>query len=96
MNGVSFVLVVVGRWNKEIGRTARKVENRAMKESGSGDFGGNLEKEGRGDNFEFKKALKYKFAYKACNYGVKTRDGCPEGVQEQIVWLCLEVARNLF
>jgi hypothetical protein len=30
MNGVSFVLVVVGRWNKEIGRTARKVENRAM------------------------------------------------------------------
>jgi hypothetical protein len=75
----------LGKWRIEL-----------CKESGSGDFGGNLEKEGRGDNFEFKKALKYKFACKACNYGVKTRDGCPEGVQEQIVWLCLEVARNLF
>ena len=75
----------LGKWRIEL-----------CKESGSGDFGGNLEKEGRGASFEFKKALKYKFACKACKYGVKTRDGCPEGAQEQILWLCLEVARNLF
>jgi hypothetical protein len=38
MNGVSFVLVVVGRWNKEMVEQLGKWRIELCKESGSGDL----------------------------------------------------------
>jgi hypothetical protein len=45
VDGIKRVVEQLGKWGIEL-----------CKESGSGDFGGNLEKEGRGDCFELQKS----------------------------------------